>query len=238
MANNDEDLLRVNKKDQEKIVNELIEKSRPSSPYNLLLISSAVIIACGLLMDNIAIVIGGMLVTPLLTPILSLGLGVAIGEISLVKRSFRVTLRSFLIVVLIAIFLSFIFQITLSENEVLSQIVSAGTKIPIIYVIVALISGAIGTFAWAHPKIYEALPGVAISVSLLPPLSALGVGIGLFSATLLRISLLIFMLNLLGVFLGSLFSFSLMSFYKAKQEAHKQIVEEEKEQKENNNNKS
>ncbi len=168
-----------------------------------------------------------MLVTPMLTPILSLSLGVAVGETPLLKRSFRITLKSLLIIILIAIFLSFIFKVNFGDNKVLNQIISGSSKVPVLYMIVALISGAIGTFAWVHPKISEALPGVAIAVSIIPPLSALGIGIGVFSSELMRTSLLIFILNFLGIFLGSLVSFSLMSFYKAKKEAHKQIVKEE-----------
>lgn len=229
MTVNDNDL-RLTKKQQTKIVDELIGKSRPSSPYNMLLFSSAIIIASGLLMDNMAIVIGGMLVTPLLTPVLSLALGVSVGEMQLVARSFRITLTSLAIVVILGTVFGMLFQIDLVKNVVLNQVIRSGSEIPILYMIVALTAGGIGTFAWVNEDIHESLPGIVIAVSLFPPLSALGIGLGLASFDLMRNAFLIFILNLGGIFFGSLVAFNFMNFYRAKSEAHKQILIEEKEE--------
>ena len=221
MENYNESLLSVARRKQEKIVDELIEKSRPTSPYNLLLISSAVIVACGVLLDHLPIIIGGMLVTPLLTPILAIALGITCGEMELVKRSFKITLGSILIVTGIAVVFGFFFMGGIEGNVLLQNV-----KPDTLYFIVALVSGAAATFAWVHPNIGETLPGVAVAVSVVPPLSILGVGIGQRSVDLIRNSTVIFFLNLLGIIVGSLVVFSLMQFYKAKKEAHKRIVEE------------
>lgn len=222
-------LLKINKNLQTRIVGEIITKSRPSSPYNLLLISSAILTACGLLMDNIPIVIGGMLVAPLLSPILSLGLGASVGESPLIVRSLKIALRSLLIVVVIAIIFGFIFQADLGSNEILRTITNGGAKIPILYIMVAIVAGAIGTFAWVDEDTASATPGVAVAVSLIPPLSAVGIGIGIFSAELFREALIIFFLNFLGIFFGSMTSFSLMNFYRCKEEARERVEKEAKE---------
>ena len=235
MPINDSDL-KLTSKQQAKIVDELIEKSKPSSPYNLLLFSSAIIVAAGLLMDNISIIIGGMLVTPLLTPILSLALGVSVGEMQLTLRSFKITLNSLAIVIIMGTLFGMLFKIDLANNVVLQQMIRGGSEIPILYMIVALTAGAIGTLAWANEDIHETLPGIAIAVSLFPPLSALGISIGSISADLIRSALLIFIMNLAGIFLGSLVAFNFLNFYKAKSEAHKQILREVKEEEKKNNN--
>lgn len=220
----DEALLKITKSKQQHVVEGLIEKSRPSSPYNLLLIFSSIIIACGILMDSMAIVIGGMLVTPLLSPILAIVLGISTGEVGLVNRSAWITLRSVLMVVVISMVFGFLFPAGLDNNQFIATV-----QPNILYVIVALISGAAATFAWSNNDINEALPGVAVAISVVPPLAVLGLGIGVFSAEMIRTSFVVFALNFLGIVMGSLVVFSLQQFYKSKREAHRRVVEEMKE---------
>lgn len=224
MSQKEENLLKVSKSRQEQAVEGLMEKSRPSSPYNLLLIFSAVIVACGILMDNAPVIIGGMLVTPLLSPILAISLGISCGEAGLVNRSLWLTLRSIVTVVVIAFFAAFLFPESTGANRSLELI-----QPDLLYVIVALISGMAATFAWTNRDINDALPGVAVAVSIVPPLSALGIGIGSFSIELTRASLVVFSLNFLGISMGSLLVFSLQQFYKTKRETHKRVVEESRE---------
>lgn len=217
----EESLLKVNKSKQEKVVDGLVEKSRPTSPYNLLLIFSAIIVSSGILMDNAPIVIGGMLVTPMLTPILAMVLGISIGELPLVNRSAKITLRSVLTVIIVSLVFGFLFPDGMASNNFVASI-----KPNILYVVVALISGAAATFAWTNDDINEALPGVAVSISVVPPLAVLGIGLSSLSSEMIRSSFVIFTLNFLGIIMGSLLVFSLQQFYKAKLEAHKQVEEE------------
>lgn len=219
----DEALLKVSKTKQQHVVEGLIEKSRPSSPYNLLLIFSSVIVACGILMDSMVIVIGGMLVTPMLSPILAIVLGISTGEIGLVNRSAWIALRSMLVVVIISLVFGFLFPQGLEDNQFIQTI-----QPNILYVIVALISGAAATFAWTSEDINDALPGVAVAISIVLPLAVLGLGIGHFSVEIIRTSFVIFILNFLGIMMGSLLVFSLQQFYKSRREAHKQVEEEKK----------
>ncbi|MBW6431856.1 TIGR00341 family protein [Patescibacteria group bacterium] len=217
----EQSLLKVARSKQEKVVDGLVEKSRPTSPYNLLLIFSAIIVSCGILMDNSPIIIGGMLVTPMLTPILAMVLGISTGELPLVNRSIKITLRSVLTVVVTAFILGFLFPEGMDSNQFISTV-----KPNILYVIVALISGAAATFAWTNDDINEALPGVAVAISIVPPLAVFGIGLSKFSPEMIRPSFVIFTLNFLGIIMGSLLVFSLQQFYKAKREAHKQVEEE------------
>lgn len=219
----EEALLKVSRHEQEKVVAGLVEKSRPTSPYNLLLIFSAIIVACGILMDNTPIIIGGMLVTPLLSPILAIVLGITTGEVGLVNRSAFITMRSILMVVIVSLVLGFLFPDGVADNSFVASI-----QPNILYVIVALISGAAATFAWTNEDIGDALPGVAVAISIVPPLSVLGIGIGHLSVEMIRTSFIIFILNFLGIMMGSLLVFSLQQFYKAKRAAHKVVEEERK----------
>ncbi|MFC1598313.1 hypothetical protein ACFL2M_02150, partial [Patescibacteria group bacterium] len=85
MANNKErkkkaKILQVTKADQYKSVEELFERSHKNSVYYTLLVLSALVIGSGLLLNNAAIVIGGMLIAPVLSPILIIALGFAVGD--------------------------------------------------------------------------------------------------------------------------------------------------------------
>lgn len=223
MAQNEEKLLSIPNREKEKAVKELIEKSKLDSPYILLLIFSSVITTGGVLVNNIPVVIGGMLVTPLLTPFLTIALGISIGDTKFLNRSLWNSLKSILIVVLISMFLAFIFKGDVGEENIIIGYCQSQSSI---YFLIALFSGIAGAFAYIHPKIAEALPGVAVSISLMPPLAILGIGIGVWSGGLLSAGIRTFLFNATGIVLGSLLVFSLGNFYKVKRTAVEEIKKE------------
>lgn len=221
MPNGSEEILKVPKSKQERVVESLIAKSRPSSPYNLLLVFSALIVASGMIIDSVAVIIGGMLVTPLLSPILAIVLGISTGEVGLVNRSLWITLRSILVIVVISAITGFLFSESIDGKEFINSIEPS-----ILYVLVAGVSGIAASFAWTNDEINAALPGVAVAISIVPPLSAFGIGISHLSLDIIRSSSVVFILNFLGIIAGSLLVFSLQQFYRAKKVAHKEVIEE------------
>ncbi|MDP3953423.1 MAG: DUF389 domain-containing protein, partial [bacterium] len=97
--------------------------------------------------------------------------------------------------------------------------------VPALYFSVALLAGAAGTFAWARKDVIDILPGVAIAVALVPPLSLAGIGVSLLDAAFIRLNFLVFLFNAFGVVIGSLIVFSLLGFYKTKKRVHKETQE-------------
>ncbi len=192
----------------------------------MLLILSAIIVACGILIDSIPIVIGGMLVTPLLVPILTLALGITLGDLKFLGRCLKVTLISITIIVISAAIFGFLFAGEVADNVFLSSM-----KPYLLYFIVVLTMGVAATFAWSHPSIAEALPGVAVAVSVVPPLVALGIGLSILNVEIIRNAFLVFIFNVLGIIAGSQFVFSLTRAYRdrAQREVKRQLLDEEKE---------
>jgi len=219
-------ILAIKLSDQYRTVDELIEKSQPNSVYYTLLLVSAFIITAGILVGNAAIVIGGMLLTPVLTPVLLIALGITSGELGSMRGAFYLILKSSLLIVLSGVILAFLFG---SSNT--SFVVDDSVRTAALYFIVAVASGVAGTFAWARKDVLDILPGVAIAVSLVPPLSLIGVGISSLDFTLARFNFLIFLFNLLGIMVGSLVVFSLLQFSKAKREVHEKVIEAERDTK-------
>jgi uncharacterized hydrophobic protein (TIGR00271 family) len=143
------------------------------SRFWLLLVLSAVIATAGVLGDSTATVIGAMIVAPLATPIYGVGVGIANGEMRPLLQSALLTLGAALGVVLIAAGLALILpQLTpLSDN---SQV--TGRVAPtLIDLVAAAATGLAGAFAVARRDIGDILPGVAIAISLVPPLCVVGV---------------------------------------------------------------
>lgn len=224
------DTLHVSKKTQVEVVEELIESSRLTGDFYLMLVLSAVVVTLGLMLNNTAIIIGGMLITPLLTPVLTSALGIVIADRKLIWRSVKILLKSMGIIVGVAVIIALLFPVDDYNLEIESRLINS---IP--YFLVAFTAGLAATFAWTRKNLGAMLPGVAIAVSLLPPLSVFGIGLSELSGDIIRGSLVTFLLNLFGIVLGSVIIFSLLNFYKTKKEAQREVAKEEREGNEKNN---
>jgi uncharacterized hydrophobic protein (TIGR00271 family) len=209
-SKNNGESLKVTDGDRYRAVGELIKKSAPSTVYYSLLIFSSIIVGCGVLLNNMAILIGGMLVAPVLTPALALALGVSVGDVKLISKEFWLLVKSFIIIAAAAAVMTIIFGKPENFFAVENTLRAAA-----LWFTVAVASGAGATYAWVRKEIADVLPGIAVSVSLVPPISLTGVLMmagDFFSA---RFYFLVFSLNLLGIVIGSLVVFSMLRFYKA-----------------------
>ncbi len=188
--------------------------SRPTIDFFVLMACASALIASGLLLDNPAIIIGGMVVAPLITPFFGFSLNLIL---------FRGTglLKTFISIVIgssIAIIVSMIIgQFTaLLSNEAIhttSEMLER-TRPDMLYFLVAIVSGLVGTFAYARPNLSEKIVGIAISAAIVPPLSVIGLGVAKMDNAIMQASSLLFLLNLLGIILGSILMFIILGFAK------------------------
>ncbi|MDA2935991.1 TIGR00341 family protein, partial [Patescibacteria group bacterium AH-259-L05] len=203
--------IKITKTHKKKVFHELFEESTPSYDFFLMLVLSSAIVTFGLLLDNVAVIIGGMLVAPILFPILSLSMGVVVGDRKLMKRGGIVIARSAGLVVIISALISLMFI----NKEVTPEIVSRVSS-NLAYFLIALFSGAAAAYALSRPSESEVLPGVAITVALIPPLSVLGIAISLFQWEMIAGSLGLFFFNLIGIIFSALAVFSILQFHEIK----------------------
>jgi len=206
-----------------KIAANLFEKSKMDWRFYLLLILSTIIVTLGLLLNNASIIIGGMLVTPLLTPILAFAFGIVILNSHVLWRSAKILIKSILIIFIF----SFITTLLAPAADVQSEIISR-TFINLSFFYVALAAGIAAAFAWARPDLSESLPGIAISVALLPPLATAGIGLALWQNTLTFGGIKLFASNIIGIIIAAAFVFAIMGLHKAKNIALQKVEEEEK----------
>ncbi|MBD3300637.1 MAG: TIGR00341 family protein [Candidatus Moranbacteria bacterium] len=180
---------------------EIKEKSQFDLDFLVLTICATVICALGIYMNNLAVVIGSMIISPLLYPIINLATSIIKFDLRISLKQLFFQLVSFFLVIFIAFLISKIFPInqqTVRENYLNNQqlIYSA-------YFLIALFSGIAACFCFFWPGILDALAGIAISIALLPPLTVLGFTFSLTNDQYLPIAYIV-ILNYLGIFLGSL----------------------------------
>ncbi len=179
--------------------------ARPDINYFVLITLSAVIATLGLLLNSPAVVIGAMLVAPLMSPIVAIGIGVTFGDVRTLRRSVAATLQGILMAIFIAIVMTLFLPVSEASPEVLAR-----TRPNLIDLLVALASGMAGAYAIGRKEVGEALPGVAIAAALLPPLASVGVGLALGSATIAGGALLLFTTNLIAIVFSSSLIFLLL----------------------------
>ncbi|MEM7146401.1 MAG: DUF389 domain-containing protein [Verrucomicrobiota bacterium] len=148
------------------------QSNLPIFHYYILLIFATSITTFGLLTDSAATIIGGMLLAPLMSPIMSLGYSVICFEAKLVHRALFAIITGIILVIAIAFLTTAFLGLRLVNPEIVSR-----TNPNLLDLGVAIAAGAAGAFAWTRPRIANAIPGVAIAVALVPPLCVVGVSL-------------------------------------------------------------
>jgi uncharacterized hydrophobic protein (TIGR00271 family) len=148
------------------------ERSRRLSRYWLLLVLSAVIASAGVVSDSTATVIGAMIVAPLMTPILGVVLAVVLADVANLRRCLLLLVTGAAVVVGLSWLLGLLvpFSVIAATN---SQVAARVTP-RVVDLVAALATGAVGSVALARSDISDTLPGVAIAISLVPPLAVVG----------------------------------------------------------------
>lgn len=152
------------------------DRAGKRSGFLIMLTLAGIIAIAGVLTDSTATVIGAMIIAPLGTPILAIGLGIVTGRLSLVVRSILWVLVGLAIVIGLGLLFS-IFVSTPQSLETNSQVVGR-TSPSFMDLVAALATGFAGGFAMCRRDLSTILPGVAIAISLVPPLGVVGVCAG------------------------------------------------------------
>lgn len=211
-------------KSKSEAVKKLIAESTPDKDFFFMIILSVLMATLGLLLDNIPILIGSMLIAPLLSPILSLALGIVIAEKTVISRSFFTILKAVIISVFLSMLVSFLF-LPLMDGWMGSAYTD--WSVYFVYFGVAVIAGLAASFSVMAPNINVSLPGSAIAVTLIPPVAAMGIGMAQFDWEVISGALIVFGVNALGIVFAALIMFSLMDLYQKKRIVQQAVEEED-----------
>ncbi len=137
-----------------------------------LLMCSIVIASLGLDLNSPAVIIGAMLISPLMSPILGVGLGIAVND----KEGAFISLQHFTVAILIALFASTLYFLITPFGELTPEI-EARTAPTLLDGLVAVFGGVAGIISVSRKDKSSAIPGVAIATALMPPLCVTGYGL-------------------------------------------------------------
>ncbi len=205
----------ISQKERGTVRAHLRDAAQPNFDYFVLVVLSSMIATSGLLINSGAVIIGAMLVAPLMSPIIGLGLGSLIGDEKLLKTSVTALFRGAIIAVLIAIILTWVNDalpfVTLDELPLPEQVLSRTSPTPI-DLMIALAGGLAAAFALAQPSLSAALPGVAIATALMPPLGVVGIGIAMGRWEVAGGAFLLFITNAVTIAFASMLVFFALGF--------------------------
>ena len=176
---------------------------------NVIILACAIVIASvGLNVNSIPVIIGAMLISPVMGPILGLGLGIGTEDKNLLKDS----LKNFAIMVVISILASSVFfllsPLTLENpSELLAR-----TNPTIYDVLIALFGGFAGILETSRKEKGTVISGVAIATALMPPLCTVGYGISRLHLTFVFGALYLFLINTIFIALATFLAVKLFKF--------------------------
>lgn len=173
------------------------------SAFWAMLVLSAIIASAGVIGDSTATVIGAMIIAPLSTPIMGIALGIVLGHRN--GSVVYVTLGAIIVVVIGIVFSLVVPQdIALLSNSQIASRTSPGLA----DLIAAIATGFAGAIALSRRDVAAVLPGVAIAISLVPPLAVVGVCLGQGDPHLAAGAFLLFFSNLLAMVAAGLLTFA------------------------------
>ena len=165
---------------REELYAEIERGARIDSTFLQLVILSTIVAAIGLLQDNVAIVIGGMLIAPLLGPNVAMAFGSTLGDWELISRGAAANAAGIALSIICAAGVSLLLPVDSAGAELVTQ-----TRLGYESIILALASGAAGALSLTT-RVPSTLVGVMVAVALLPSAVAFGYMLGIGELTMAR----------------------------------------------------
>lgn len=176
---------------------------------NIIILIVAIFIASlGLNVNSTAVIIGAMLISPLMGPIIGIGLAVGIHDFDLIKRSFR----NLMMATIFSVATSCVYFLISPVNEGHSELLARTS--PTIYdVFIGFFGGAAGILAIGSKIKGNVIPGVAIATALMPPLCTVGYGIATLQLQYFLGALYLFFINSVFIACATTVGVKLMKYH-------------------------
>ena len=200
---------------REKVITDIRPQASPGFDFLLLVTLSCSIATLGLITNSAAVIIGAMLVAPLMSPIIGVGLASIIGDTLMLRDAISALLRGMVLAIvlsaLVTLINSYLPFIALQQQSLPTEILLRTRPSPIDLAI-ALAGGLAAAYAMTQPNLSAALPGVAIATALMPPLCTIGIGLALARFDLAGGAALLFVTNTVTIAFASVLVFFLRGF--------------------------
>ncbi len=171
-AEEETEIISATETTREELYNSIGKNARLNQTYLLLIFLSTVVVAIGLLKDNVAVVIGAMVIAPLLGPNLAMALGTALGDTDLMWKAFKTGLAGMSLALALSILIGIFWPLNIESRELLAR-----TYVGLDSAVLAMASGAAAVISLTS-GIPSILVGVMVAVALLPPAATMGLMLG------------------------------------------------------------
>ena len=182
--------------DRVAVLEHIHDGALPGARYAFMIVMACGIAMLGLLQNSVAVIIGAMLISPLMGPIVQLGMGLATFELRSIRNSLGTLLAGVLLALSIAVLIVWMSPLKAATSEILAR-----TEPTFFDLLVAVFSGLAGAYATVTRK-GETIVGVAIATALMPPLAVVGYGIAVGNGSIAGGAAFLFMTNLLAIALS------------------------------------
>ena len=207
-------------RERAEVYRQMRNDARADTDFFTLIVLSSAIAILGLILNSGAVIIGAMLVAPLMSPMMAIAHGIVQGNMIMIRRGLISTFKGVAISIGVGIVMTMVVNPYQPTVEILAR--SGPTLLDLL---VALASGAAGAYAVSRRSVAAALPGVAISVALVPPLCVVGYGIGSANFRIAGGAFILFMTNLAAIVLVSAFVFLLVGFRPTRSHQGRQVIQ-------------
>lgn len=207
-------------RERAEVYRQMRNDARADTDFFTMIVLSSAIAILGLILNSGAVIIGAMLVAPLMSPMMAIAHGIVQGNMIMIRRGLISTFKGVAISIGVGTVMTMVVNPYQPTVEILAR--SGPTLLDLM---VALASGAAGAYAVSRRSVAAALPGVAISVALVPPLCVVGYGIGSANFQIAGGAFILFMTNLAAIVLISAFVFLLVGFRPTRSHRGRQVIQ-------------
>lgn len=190
------------------VVRSIYQEMELSTGYLLVLTIANLIALTGLLTNNTAIIIGAMLISPLMGPILSSGFAFTTGNAVIGRKALTTVAISVTVTIAVAAAATLISPLDSATGEILAR-----TRPNLYDLVVAFLAGIVGSIAICSKRNYITIvPGVAIATAVIPPLSVAGYGIGSWQPMIALGGFFLFFTNFVAIIISTCIVFLAYGF--------------------------
>lgn len=197
----------ITEKQKNLIFNSIRKDAEGNFSYYFLVALAAIVATFGLLQNSSTIIVGAMLISPIMKPIIGMSFSISTGDSKLFRRSIQSIIIGTLLAVTLSVFITLLVPTRALTNEMLTR-----SQPTIIDLIIALASGAAGAYILFSINDLTVLPGVAIATALMPPLCVVGAGLALNNFSVALGAFLLFLANLIAINLSAAIIFKFIGF--------------------------
>lgn len=188
---------------REELYSQIEKGARIDSNFLLLTVLSTLVAAIGLIEDNVAVVVGAMVIAPLLGPNIALAFASSLGDVKLILSSLKTNLAGLGLAFLVSLLIGMVWPVSLGGEALLASTeILARTDVGLDGIALALVSGAAAVLSLAT-GLSSTLVGVMVAVALLPPTATMGMLLGAGRPELAAGAMLLLAVNVVCVIVSA-----------------------------------